>query len=140
MNARALVLIVIGMSMLGGALIAIPLRLRKLASSIRTQATIASIRKTEEETGSHGYVETVHKLDLTFLAGATTIRFTHPQTKPPRQNVGDTIEVRYHPDDPQNTAEVLSAYSDFQVWFIVAVLALFGSALLFAGIQVSREA
>lgn len=129
----------IGIVIVGGAVAAIPLRIRWLRKCVRASATVTYVGTRQESSGTYDLPETVHVMELSFVAvDGTPVRFTHRPGRAPREALGDHVTVRYRPESPKITAEVPSLGNEIMIWFAALLAAPFGVAFLYAGIQLLR--
>jgi Protein of unknown function (DUF3592) len=131
----------LGLAMVAGVAVAVVWRIRWLGGTLRTRAEVLGVSSHEEEGGGqYNFMETVFVSRLQFATpdgGLVHFQQRHGTSRP-RFGVGDQVTIRYHRDQPSETAEVPFLWNELMVWFGIVVTGAMGSAFLFAGVQMMR--
>jgi hypothetical protein len=132
------VALLIGLAILGGALAAMVVRIRFLATAVRGAATVTRIRESQTRSNSESdpTMVTVYHSSFRFMTSdGTAHEFEHQHgTREPSFAVGDEVAIRYSPAAPGKTAELPSLLHEFRNWFFIIVPGILGLGALLAGL------
>jgi hypothetical protein len=136
------VALLLGLAILGGAVLAMVRRLRFLVTAVTGTATVTQIRESQTRSNSESdpTMVAVYHSSLRFVTadGAPHV-FEHQHgTREPSFVVGEQVAIRYSLAAPAKTAELRSLLLEFRNWFFIVMGGIFGFAALVGGLGVLR--
>jgi len=132
------VALLLGLAILGGALAAMVVRIRFLATAVTGRATVTQIRESQTRSNSESdpTMVTVYHSSFRFVTadGAAHV-FEHQHgTSEPSFAVGEEVAIRYRLTAPAKTAELPSLLDECRNWFFIIVPGILGLAALLGGL------
>ena len=131
------VTLVLGLAILGGAVAAMLLRIRFLATAVTGTANVTQIRESQTRSNSENNptIVTVYHSSFRFVTSDGAVHvFEHQHgTSEPSFAVGDQVTIRYRLATPAKTAELPSLLHELRNWFLMIVPGILGLGTLLAG-------